>query len=224
MRQGIILGALLTVCFGLSAGLGTAGETIVLLTSRSNAADKDVIADFTAETGIAVEIVEGKPEELVERITKGEEPADLFMTVDGGILDQAKGVVEGAADVAIMNSYYIGRMLTSKDSAEVAVGEAIGVFFPDQDGAGTHINICGIGLTKNAKNPEAAVKLVEYLVSVPPQEKLSEGNYEFPVNPKAKKAPLLAGWGDFKAQQIDFAELRKFKSEAKRIFEESTWK
>lgn len=342
MLEKIARHALLAACFVMASLAADGGEqTITLYTSRGNAGDKTVIKDFEAATGIKVNVVEGKPDELIEKIAKAEggETADLFMTVDGGILDtakeqgvfqktdsaalseavpanlrdrdnawvgvttrarvvvyakdrvkpeelstymaltdakwkgsivvrssgalynqsllasliaaygeekaaewatglvanfardpkgndrdQAKAVAAKEADLAIMNTYYLGIMLKSKEADEVAAAEAVGVFFPDQDGAGTHINICGIGLAKDAKNPEAAMKFVEYLLSVTAQEKLSAENFEFPVNPKAAKAPLLAGWGDFKTQQIDFSALRTNKAKAKELLEKACWK
>ena len=47
---------------------------------------------FTKETGIKVNVVEGKAPELIERLKREGEstPADLFVTVDGGILNSAK--------------------------------------------------------------------------------------------------------------------------------------
>ena len=324
----------------LALSAAPAGErSVTVFTARANATEKEVFKDFETATDIAVTLVEGKPEELIDRIAKGEGGADLFMTVDGGILetakqkgvfgttdspalreavpvhlrdndnawvgvatrarvivyakdrvrpeqlstyadladpkwkgkvlirssgalynqsllasliaaygeeaagegargvaanlarepkggdrDQAKAVAAGEGDVAVMNSYYIGHMLKSKDEAEAAAAKAVGVFFPDQEAAGTHINICGVGLTKNAENPEDALKLVEYLLSAPVQEKLSLGNSEFPVNPLAKKAPLLESWGEFKTQSVDFAELARNRAKATEILESTNWK
>src|SRR5690606_2441993 len=80
----------------------------------------------------------------------------------GGDRDQAKAIAAGVGDVAIMNTYYIGLLLNSKDAEEVKVGESVGVFFPNQDTTGTHQNISGIGLTKHSKNKENAIKLIEF--------------------------------------------------------------
>lgn len=133
--------------------------------------------------------------------------ANLARDPKGNDRDQAKAVAAGVGDVAIMNTYYLGHMLNSEDPEEVKAAESVGVFFPDQDGAGTHINVCGIGLTASSRNPEAALRLVEYLVSRRAQEKLSAGNHEFPVNPEAELPELLKSWGEFKAQDIDFSLL-----------------
>ncbi len=137
---------------------------------------------------------------------------------------QAKAIAAGVGDVAIMNTYYIGQMLHSKDPEEVRVAQSVGVFFPNQETTGTHINISGAGLTKYGKNRENALKLIEYLVSAPVQEAFSAGNYEYPVNPKAKKHILLDQWGTFKTQKIDFSLLGENNPNAIRIFNKVGWK
>ena len=89
---------------------------------------------------------------------------------DGGDRDQAKAIAAGTGDVAIMNTYYIGLLANSEDPEERKVADSIGVFFPNQETNGTHVNISGIGLTKHSKNKENAIKLIEYMTSVAAQE------------------------------------------------------
>jgi iron(III) transport system substrate-binding protein len=137
---------------------------------------------------------------------------------------QAKDIVAGMADLTLMNTYYIGQMLHSKEPEEVKVAQQVGVFFPNQQTTGTHINVSGVGLVKHAKNMNNALKFIEFLTSVPAQEQLSADNYEFPANPTAKKHPLLESWGTFKAQQIDFSVLGSNNAEAIKLFLEGGWK
>ena len=137
---------------------------------------------------------------------------------------QAKDIVAGLADLSLMNTYYIGQMLNSKDPEEVKVAEQVGVFFPNQKTTGTHVNVSGVGLVKHAKNKDNAIKFIEFLTSVPAQEQLSAGNYEFPANPAAKKHPLLESWGPFKAQEIDFSVLGSNNADAIKLFLEGGWK
>ncbi len=150
--------------------------------------------------------------------------ANMAREPKGNDRDQAKAVVAGIGDIAIMNTYYIGQMLNSKDPEEVKVAKAVGVFFPNQATTGAHVNISGAALVKTSKNKDNAIKLVEYLTSIPVQEAFSNNNYEFPANPKAKKSELLASWGDFKAQNIDFAKLGENNKAAVEIFNKVGWK
>jgi iron(III) transport system substrate-binding protein len=115
-------------------------------------------------------------------------------------------------------------MLNAKDPEEVRAAEAVGLFFPNQETTGTHLNVSGVALTKYAKNRDNAIRFVEFLTSVPAQERLSADNYEFPVNPKAKKHPLLESWGAFKTQNIDFSALAEHNAKAIRLFAEGGWK
>ena len=141
----------------------------------------------------------------------------------GGDRGQAKDIVAGTGDVTLMNTYYIGRMLNGKDEEEKKAAQNVGVFFPNQKTGGTHINICGIGVVKNAPNKAGAEKLVTYLTGAPAQGELSAGNYEYPVNPKAKKAPLLEEWGTFRAQELDFAVMNKNGAKAKELLLQGGW-
>jgi iron(III) transport system substrate-binding protein len=137
---------------------------------------------------------------------------------------QAMDIVAGLGDVALMNTYYIGQMLNSKNPEEVKAAQNVGVFFPNQQSTGTHVNISGIALTKQAKHVDNALKFVEFLTSVPAQERLSAGNYEFPVNPDAKRHPLLATWGAFRTQSVDFSALGMNNAKAVQLFAEGGWK
>jgi iron(III) transport system substrate-binding protein len=137
---------------------------------------------------------------------------------------QAKDIVAGLGDVTLMNTYYIGQMLNSKDPEEVKVAERIGVFFPNQATTGTHVNISGAALTKHARNLDNAVRFIEFLTSVPAQEQISAGNCEYPANPKATVHPVLKSWGNFKPQSIDFSVLGTNNARAIQIVTEGGWK
>jgi iron(III) transport system substrate-binding protein len=137
---------------------------------------------------------------------------------------QIRDIAAGLADVALVNSYYIGQMLYAKDPEEVRAVNAVGVFFPNQQGTGVHINISGAGVVKYARNRDNALRLIEFLTRATVQEKLSAENYEFPVNPAAKPHPLLAGWGAFKIQQLDFSELARNNALAIQLAAEAGWK
>lgn len=102
----------------------------------------------------------------------------------GNDRDQAKAIVAGNGAIAIMNSYYLGRMSVSKDPIEQEVFKKLKIFFPNQNDGGTHINISGAGITKYAKNIKEATALMEFLLSKEAQNILAQTNYEFPVNSK----------------------------------------
>ncbi|NLP49725.1 Fe(3+) ABC transporter substrate-binding protein [Bacillus sp. RO1] len=143
---------------------------------------------------------------------------------EGGDRDQAKAVAAGEADVAIMNTYYLGVMLNGTDEEEKKVAESVGVFFPNQETTGAHINISGAGVTKHAKNKENAIKFIEFLSSEEAQGQFAEANSEYPVNEKVEPSELLKSWGEFKEQDINLSKLGENQQEAIRIFNEVGWK
>lgn len=168
-------------------------------------------------------LIELNGEEQAEKWAKGI-VNNMARSPEGGDRDQAKAIAAGIGDIGIMNTYYIGLMLNSKDSEEVKVAESLGVFFPNQDTTGTHVNISGAGLVKHSKNKENAVKLIEFLTGAEAQSVFADVNFEFPVNPEADQPELLKSWGDFKAQQIGFDKLAEHNKKAVQIFNKVGWK
>ena len=142
----------------------------------------------------------------------------------GGDRDQVKAIAAGQGSVAISNSYYIGKMLTSDDQAEIDAGKRVKVVFPNQQGRGTHINISGGGVAKHAPNRENAIRFLEYLSSTEAQKVFAEANYEYPVKADVAWAPLLQQWGTFKTDALDLEALGKYNAEAVTIFDKAGWK
>ncbi len=141
----------------------------------------------------------------------------------GNDRDQARAVASGLADVAIINTYYIGKLKNSKDSKDREVADNVAVFFPNQNNRGTHVNISGGGLVKTSKNKNNAIKFLEFLSSNEAQEVFGNINYEYPVNIKNNKSELLKSWGDFKIDEINLSILGKHNSKAVKIFDEARW-
>ena len=141
----------------------------------------------------------------------------------GNDRDQIKAILAGEGELAIVNTYYLGKLINSKDSLEIKAGNAVSVFFPNQNDRGAHINISGIGLAKNAPNKDNAIKFIEYLASKEVQEIFAETNYEYPVNPNANTSELLKSWGDFKEDNLPLSRLGELNKEAVIIFDEIEW-
>lgn len=143
---------------------------------------------------------------------------------EGGDRDQAKAIAAGVGDIAIMNTYYLGQMLNSEDPEEVKVAESLGIFFPNQETTGTHVNVSGAGVVKSAKNKDNAIKLLEFLSAPEAQGTFAEANYEYPVNESVEATELLKSWGEFKEQDIPLSALGTNNSKAILIFNEVGWK
>jgi iron(III) transport system substrate-binding protein len=134
--------------------------------------------------------------------------ANMARDPKGGDTDQIKAVGSGECQVAVSNTYYIARLLRSNAPEDKALMERVGIVFPNQQTWGTHVNIAGGAVARNAKHPEAAVKFLEYLASPEAQNYFANGNNEWPtakgvsVNNAALKA--MSG-GNFKAETIPLA-------------------
>ncbi|MFD0590177.1 Fe(3+) ABC transporter substrate-binding protein [Paenibacillus sp. GCM10027627] len=185
----------------------------VLVRSSSNMYNQSLLAAM----------IELQGEEKAEQWAKGL-VNNFSRDPDGGDRDQAKAIVAGVGDVAIMNTYYVGQMLHSKDAEEVKVAQNIGIFFPNQETTGAHLNVSGVGLAAHAKNKENALKLVEFMTSKEGQEMLINGSFEFPVNKEAALPELLKEWGEFKTENIDYAKLGVHNKKATEIMNKVGWK
>ncbi len=136
--------------------------------------------------------------------------ANLARDPKGGDTDQIKGVGSGECQVAVSNTYYIARLIRSTNPEDRALMERVGVVFPNQATWGTHVNIAGGAVAKNAKNPANAVKFLEYLASAEAQNYFANGNNEWPVANGVKVGnPALQAMsgGDFKSETIPIAAI-----------------
>ena len=126
----------------------------------------------------------------------------------GGDTDQIRAVAAGECGVALSNSYYYARLLKSSNPADKAVMEKVGLVFPNQADAGTHMNIAGAAVARYAKNREAAVQFLEYLTSDSAQRYFADGNNEYPVLASARSEnPALVAMGRFKAENVPIAKV-----------------
>ncbi|QVK20635.1 Fe(3+) ABC transporter substrate-binding protein [Mycoplasmatota bacterium] len=184
----------------------------ILIRSASNIYNQSLLSSFVATKGY---------EEAKEwaSVIKN----NMARTPEGNDRAQAIAVAAGIGDIAIMNTYYIGKMIYSDDAEQTSAVEKVGVFFPNQDNGGTHVNISGIGLTKHAKNKDNAIKLMEYLTEEDAQSIYASANYEYPVNPNVEPSELLKSWGEFETQDINLSLLGEFNKDAVAIFEEVNW-
>ena len=135
--------------------------------------------------------------------------ANLARAPQGGDTDQIKGVGSGECQIAVSNTYYIARLLRSDKPEDKALMEKVGVVFPNQNSWGTHVNIAGGAVAKNARNLANAVKFLEYLASAPAQNYFANGNNEWPTAKGVKVSntalQAMSGGGDFKAETIPLA-------------------
>ncbi|MBW6480794.1 MAG: extracellular solute-binding protein, partial [Bacteroidales bacterium] len=141
----------------------------------------------------------------------------------GNDRDQVKAIAAGTGDVAMVNTYYMGLLLNSPNHEERNIARQMGIFFPNQNDRGTHINISGAAITAHAPNRANAQKLIEFLLSPEAQSVFAEQNFEYPANRNVAWPALLEEWGRFKADTIPLDQLGKHLQPAMIIFNQAGW-
>ena len=146
--------------------------------------------------------------------------ANLARPPEGGDTDQLKGLVSGACDIAVSNTYYFARGLAT-DVPGLSEGiEGIGWVFPNQATTGTHVNIAAAGVTAHAPHPDAAIAFLEYLSTPEAQGYFADQNFEYPAVADATIGEVPASLGDFKADDLNLSALGENQPAAQRIFNE----
>ena len=128
----------------------------------------------------------------------------LYIDSDTSIL---QAIEAGDCDVALTNTYYLGR-LTSEDP-----NFAVGVSWPEQDGVGAHVNVSSAAVTANATNRDEAIVLLEWLVT-DGQSTFSAANFEYPTDPDGAPADVLVSFGEFTSDLDAVRELGRLNSDA----------
>ncbi len=147
----------------------------------------------------------------------GEEKAEAWLAgvkdnlarkPNGNDRAQAKGIFSGECDIGIGNTYYVGLMMTNeKEPEQKQWADAIKVLFPNSQDRGTHVNISGMALAKNAPNKDAALKLMEFLASPKGQELYAERVFEYPVAPGAEASDIVKSFGDINPDKLPLADI-----------------
>jgi len=151
--------------------------------------------------------------------------ANLAQEPRGGDTDQLMAVAAGQCDVTVSNQYYYARLARSEKPEEKQAAERLGIVLPNQQTWGTHVNISGAGVLKNAPHRDAAVKFLEHLASDDAQRYFADGNNEWPVVAKLPiDNPVLAGFGDFKRDRLNVAVLGRNQPAAQKIYDRVGWK
>ncbi|MBQ4851531.1 Fe(3+) ABC transporter substrate-binding protein [Pseudoalteromonas sp. MMG013] len=144
--------------------------------------------------------------------------SNLARKPQGNDRAQVKAVKEGLCDIALGNSYYFGKML--QDSKQKAWADSVYINFPNQKDRGAHLNVSGVVMTKYAKNPENALKLIEFMTDNKAQNMYASMNMEYPVKSGVALSNLVASWGTFKEDALPLSEISKYRPLALKLIDE----
>ena len=152
--------------------------------------------------------------------------ANLAREPKGGDTDQIKARGRRRVRRSRLPTPTTGRAsLRSDKPDEKAIAERVGIILPNQASWGTHVNISGAGVLKNAPNRDAAIRFLEYLASDEAQRYFADGNNEWPVVPTVQVSnPALAALGEFKFDPINVAVLGRNQPTSQKVFDRVAWK
>lgn len=149
---------------------------------------------------------------------------NMARSPQGGDRDQIKAVAAGQCDLALANTYYLGKMLKGRDKKQRKIAKSVAVFWPNQSDRGAHVNVSGAGITQHAKNPDHATALLEFLVSEEAQRWYADTNHEYPVISGMAGSKLVNTWGDFKGDSLNLSKLGENNAQAVMIMDRAGWK
>lgn len=185
----------------------------IMIRSSSNIYNQSLMAAMIAHHGEAYALNWAKG--VVANMAKAPKGNDRY---------QVKAVANEIGSVAIVNTYYVGKMVGNKDVSQAEAVKKVKIFFPTFENGGTHINVSGAGVAKYAPNKVNAVKFIEFLASVDAQKLFAEGNFEYPILAGVKSSDLVSSWGTFKDDSISINTLGENNKKAVKIFDQAGWK
>lgn len=187
-------------------------EGMICIRSSSNIYTQSIGASLIETLGL--EAAEAWAEGVVSNFARDPQGNDTA---------QIEAAAAGECPIVMANTYYWGRLMASDDPADNAIAEAVGVFFPNQDGRGTHVNISGAGVVEGAPNRENAILFLEYLASDEAQRLFAEGNNEYPAVESVAPSGPIASLEAFEAEEINVNVYGENNAEAVRMFDRAGW-
>jgi iron(III) transport system substrate-binding protein len=174
------------------------------LRTSNNEYNQSLVADMIAKRG----------RDATERMLRSwmaNEPRVL-----GSDVDVLEAIASGRCDVGLTNHYYLARILA--EDADFPVAPA----WPDQDGAGAHTNLSGVGLVKGSGHRDDAIALMEHLTAPDAQREIV-ANGELAVNPRVPPADQIRAWAEVNRDPIDVERAGALLPDAVELMQEVGW-
>jgi len=124
-------------------------------------------------------------------------------TYDNNIVT-IEAVADGEIDVGLVNHYYLYSEFEERPDLPVAN------FYPGQKGgAGTFVNVAGIGILEGSKKRADAEKLLAFLLGEEAQTYFSEETTEYPLRSSVPASDELPPLESIKSIQVPLSDLGK---------------
>jgi iron(III) transport system substrate-binding protein len=127
-------------------------------------------------------------------------------------------ILAGQCDVGLVNTYYYGRLIAKNSDAPLKL------FWANQDTTGVHVNVSGAGVTKHASNPQAAIRLLEWLSSAKAQAIYGALNKEYPANQNITSNAVVSVWGNFKQDRMNLSQAGILQAEAVKLMQQNGYR
>ncbi len=195
------------------------GRKGILIRSSSNIYNQSLIGSVLAAYD------QGKTEEWVKGLV-----SNFARKPEGNDTAQLKAVAAGLGEFAVCNTYYLVRLAKSSKSEDRDIASKLGVIFPNQSGEGklgrgTHFNISGGGIAKNAPNRDHAIEFLKYLATPEAQGIFASSNNEYPMLKDVALDSTLAGYGaNIKEDAVDAVTFARNNKQALQIADRAGWK
>jgi len=185
----------------------------ICIRSSNNIYNQSLVASMISANGIAA------TEKWAAGLVK-----NMARPPRGGDRDQIRAAASGQCDIVIANTYYFGAMQTGKKKKDNIAASKLAIFWPNQSGRGTHVNISGAGITKHAAHRDNAIRLLEFLANKESQQWYAETNHEYPIRKDVEVGKVLKNWGEFKSDAINLSILGKNNPDAVKLMDRAGWK
>lgn len=208
--------------------LSVRARTIIYSTQRVQPEELGTYADLTDEKwrgrlclrtsksvynqSLVAMLIAQYGEEQTEQVVRGW-VANLAAPVFANDNLLMEAIAAGQCDVGIVNTYYFGRMLRNNPDLPLKL------FWPDQDGSGVHVNVSGAGVTAHAPRAAQARELLEWLSGAEAQTMVGEMDLEYPASPGVEPDPIVASWGEFKANPVNVSRAGELQPDAVRLMD-----
>ena len=146
--------------------------------------------------------------------------ANVSRPPQGNDTTQIKDVASGVCGVALVNHYYLARMLDSDNPDTRAIAARVGVLFPQP----THINISGAGVLTHSPHRENAIAFLEFLASPEGQQAFVRGTHEYPARGTAAADATVRAFGPFQADPVNVQSYGANNAEAVKLMTAVGWK
>jgi iron(III) transport system substrate-binding protein len=157
---------------------------------------------------VIAKLGEAKAEEWLKGLK-----ANLAQKPSGGDRETARDIAAGKCDLGIGNTYYWA-LMNDVEADKKPWATATKVILPTFQGGGTHVNLSGVVLAKNAPNKANAMKLIEWLASEKAQHIYADQNYEYPLLAEIKINPTIAAYGKLTPDKMPIAKIAEQKKAA----------